>query len=203
MKAAAYLRVSTEEQSTDNQLPDIKVLCHLRGWQLVKVYSENVSAWSGGRQVELARCIADAEHHHHEIIVVWALDRLSREGPLRVLSLIDHLRQKGITLVSVQEGWTETAGEFSPILYSITSWIAQWESKRKSERTKAGLARRRLEGEGHRGPDKKKRVRRWLKRPQVIEGEFVGGKHGNYKGVLRRDKVIARVTKLEFTLDGY
>jgi len=99
MKVAAYVRVSTETQTTDNQLPSIEGLCKVRGWELVKVYSENASAWSGGRQIELARCIRDAEHNHFETIVVWALDRVSREGPLRILSLIDHLHKKGIKLV--------------------------------------------------------------------------------------------------------
>jgi len=168
-KAAAYLRVSSSEQTADNQLPAIKALCVARGWDLVKVYSENASAWTGGRQTELARCIRDGEHHHHQLIIVWALDRVSREGPLRVLSLIEHLRKKGISLISVQESWTETAGDFAPVLYAITSWIAEWESKRRSERTKAGIARRKAQGGGRRGPDKKKRVRRWLKRPQILE----------------------------------
>ena len=136
---------------------------------MVKVYGENVSAWASGRQTELARCIRDAEHNHHEAIIVWSLDRVSREGPLRVLSLIEHLRRRGIRIISVQESWTETAGEFAPVLYAITAWIAEWESRRRSERTKAGLARARLQGNGKRGADKRKRVRRWLKRPQISE----------------------------------
>lgn len=165
MKVAAYLRVSTEDQATDNQLPSIISLCELRGWKLVGVYSEHASAWAGGRQTELARCIDDAEHHHFEAICVWALDRISREGPLRVLSLLDHLRRKGIKLVSIQESWTETSNDFAPVLYAITAWIAEWESKRRSERTKAGIAARKKDGGGKRGPDKRKRKRRWLKKP--------------------------------------
>ena len=98
--------------------------------------------------------------------------RASREGPLRILSLIDHLHRKGIKLVSVNESWTETAGEFSPILYTISSWSAQFESNRKSTNTKAGIARARLQGKGKRGKDTKKRKRRWLKRPQISEPEF-------------------------------
>ena len=172
MKAAAYLRCSTEMQTTDNQLPAIEALCRARGWDLVKVYSENVSAWSGGRQAELARCIRDAEHNHFEMIVVWALDRVSREGPLRILQLIDNLHKKGIKLISVQDSWSETAGDFAPVLYSITAWVAQWQSNRKSEATKAGIARARAVGAGQRGPDTKKRKRRWLKRPQIPTPEF-------------------------------
>ena len=169
MKAAAYLRCSTESQTPDNQLPAIQALCSARGWELVKVYSENASAWSGGRQTELKRCIRDAQHNHFDTILCWSLDRISREGPLRVLSLIEHLHRRGIKVISVQESWTETAGDFSPVLLAITAWVAQWESYRKSERTRAGIASARAEGKGKRGTDKKPRKRRWLKRPQISE----------------------------------
>ena len=46
---------------------------------MVKVYSETASVWHAGRQTELKLCITDARHNHHSIIVVWALDRLTRE----------------------------------------------------------------------------------------------------------------------------
>ena len=168
-KCAAYIRVSTETQTADNQLAGIEALCKARGWQLVKVYSESASAWVSGRQTELGRCIRDAKHNHFSVIIVWALDRLSREGPLRVLALIDNLHRSGIKLVSVQESWTETAGDFSPVLLAITAWVAEWESKRKSERTRAGIVRAQASGRGRRGPDKHKRQRRFLKRPVVSE----------------------------------
>jgi DNA invertase Pin-like site-specific DNA recombinase len=71
--------------------------------------------------------------------------------------------------VSVLEPWTESSDDFTDVLYSITSWIANWESKRRSLRTRAGLEQKRKEGKGRRGKDKKKRVRRWLKRPQISE----------------------------------
>jgi len=169
MKAAAYIRCSTETQTTDNQLPAIEALCKARGWELAFVYSENASAWKAGRQSELKKCIRDAQHHHFETIIVWALDRLSREGPLKILTLTHHLKEKGIRLVSVQEPWTESADDFTDVLFSITSWIAAWESKRKSLRTKAGIAEKQLHGGGRRGKDRKKRVRRWLKRPQISD----------------------------------
>ena len=93
MKAAAYIRGSSETQSTDNRLPAIAALCKARSLELVKVYSENSSACVSSRQTELKRCIVDAKHNHHEIIVVLALDQLTREGPLRILSLNHHLKK--------------------------------------------------------------------------------------------------------------
>ena len=66
MKVAAYVRVSTDSQTPDNQLPGITQLCELRGWKLVGVYREHASAWAGGRKTELARCVHDAQHHHFD-----------------------------------------------------------------------------------------------------------------------------------------
>jgi DNA invertase Pin-like site-specific DNA recombinase len=166
-KCAAYIRVSTEQQTVDNQLPAIQALCQARGWELVNVYAEESSAWRNGHQSEWKRCVADAEHHHHEVIVVWALDRVSREGPLKILSTSKHLRDKGIKLVSVREPWTESSDDFTDVLFSIIGWVARFESKHKSERVKAGIAEKRKHGGGKRGPDRRKRTRRWLKRPTL------------------------------------
>ena len=44
MKAAIYARVSTSEQSADNQLPDLEALASRRGFDIVRGFSENVSA---------------------------------------------------------------------------------------------------------------------------------------------------------------
>lgn len=172
MKCACYIRVSTETQTTDNQLPAIRALCEARGWQLVKVYSEEVSAWRAGRQSEWKRCVTDGIHHHHEAIIVWALDRVSRQGPMKIMGIWNHLKDKGIKLISCRESWTETDSTFNAVLYSLIGWVAEYESQHKSERTKAGIAEKKLHGGGRRGPDKKKRKRRWLKRPQINEPDY-------------------------------
>lgn len=173
-KVAAYVRVSTSAQDTENQLPAIKALCEQRGWQLVKVYSEHASAYVQGKQTEWKKCVRDAVHHHHEVIAVWALDRVSREGALKILSAVHHLKEKGISLVSVQETWADSTNDFNDILFSIAGWVAREESKRKSERTRAGIKERQLSGGGRRGKDKKPRKRRWLKRPTATDNDLLG-----------------------------
>ena len=82
MKAVLYLRVSTTEQNVDNQLPALEAYADSRGWQIVEVYRENESAWKSGHQKELARLLADCRNGRHrvDVVLVWALDRLSREG---------------------------------------------------------------------------------------------------------------------------
>ena len=148
MKAALYLRVSTQEQSTDNQLPALEAYAASRGYEITEVYREDTSAWKAGHQRELARLLADIHngHKHYDVLLVWSLDRLSRQGPLAVLTLIDGLKNCGVKVESLQEPFTSLPYGFDSVIYSFLAWIAEFESARRSERTKAGLARAIKEG---------------------------------------------------------
>lgn len=165
MKVALYARVSTDQgQTTENQLQDLKAYASRRGWEISTVYQENESAWKAGHQVELARAIADGRHGRFQVLLVWALDRLSREGSLAILSLVDRLGKHGVKIISLQEPWTEAPGELGDVMLAMAGWVARQESIRRSERTKAGL--RRLVAEGKKlgrpagSTDKKQRHRR-------------------------------------------
>ena len=148
MKVAAYLRVSTTGQDASNQLPDIERFCQSRGWTITKYYRENESGWKSGHQKELARLLADVRdgNNHFDYLVVWSIDRLSRGGVGQIFALIDTFRRYGCQLISVKEQWLETSGVAAELLLAVTSWIAKFESDRRSERTKAGLARAVKEG---------------------------------------------------------
>ena len=75
-----------------------------------------------------------------------ALDRLTREGIAKVFELINKFKFYGVQVISYQESWTEQSGPMADLLYAITAWVAEFESKRRSERTLAGLARALREG---------------------------------------------------------
>ncbi len=62
MKAAAYLRTSTQEQHPENQLPEIQSYCQTHGHDIVEIYQEQESAWRSGRQVELRRLLEDCQN---------------------------------------------------------------------------------------------------------------------------------------------
>lgn len=164
MKAAVYLRVSSNEQSTDNQLPALEAYAKNRSYEIVRVYEEEESAWKSGHQRELANLMADARQRRFQAVLVWALDRLSREGALAILSLVQKLSACGVKVLSYQESWTEAPGELAELLYALTGWVAKMESQRRSERTKAGLARVKAQGKCLGRPpgskDKRKRRRR-------------------------------------------
>jgi len=62
------------------------------------------------------------------VVLIWALDRLSREGALAILSLVHTLQTCGVRIISYQEPWTEAPGEIGDLLYSLVAWVAQMES---------------------------------------------------------------------------
>ena len=148
MKAVIYARVSTEEQTVENQLPALEKWIADRGHTLIEIYREDESAWKAGHQKELARLLDDLRSGRMkvDIVLVWALDRLSRLGATAILNLVDTFKAYGVTVISLQEPWTEAPGAIGEILYAITGWVAKMESQRRSERTLAGLARVKKEG---------------------------------------------------------
>ncbi len=164
MRVCIYSRVSTTRQDTLNQSLALTEWASQRDLKVVKVYEEEESAWKAGHQKILAQLIEDARENRFDAVLVWALDRLSREGALAILSLVNRLKIHGVKVISYQESWTEAPGELAEILYAIAGWVARMESQRRSERTKAGLARvvasgRKL-GRPKGSKDKKRRKRR-------------------------------------------
>jgi len=165
MKTVIYARVSSNEQFTDNQLPVLEAFAHQRGSDVIARYIENESAWKAGHQHELKRLLNDCRNGRRkfDVVLVWALDRLSREGAAAILNLVNTFKIYGVKVINYQEPWTETPGEIGEILYAIAGWVARMESQRRSERTRAGMARLKAQGKRLGRPpgskDKRKRKR--------------------------------------------
>jgi DNA invertase Pin-like site-specific DNA recombinase len=142
LHAAIYLRVSTDKQSTENQRPEVEQLAAARGFEVVHVYEETMSA-AKSRPI-FAQTLKDARRGKFKVLVIWALDRFGRSmvGNLQDVLELDRL---GVTVVSVKETWLDTGSPVRSLLVAIFSWVAEQERARLIERTKAGLqaARRR------------------------------------------------------------
>jgi putative DNA-invertase from lambdoid prophage Rac len=146
MKVAIYCRVSTTEQDASNQELALEKWAKDRGFEVYEVYQEQATAWKDGHQKELARLILDAQRGRFQYVMVWSLDRLSREGALKILELVNKLNRWNVKILSYQEPWTEAPGELGEVLYALVGWVAKMESQRRSERTKAGMERAKAAG---------------------------------------------------------
>ena len=141
MKAALYLRISTDKQELENQLEPLKKFAKGRGLKIVQVYRDMATGKNSNRPA-LNKMLKDAHRHAFDAIVVWALDRLSREGMSRTVQLIEMLERMGIGVISYSEPYLDTTNELARnILLAVVSTLAKAERERISERTRAGLAR--------------------------------------------------------------
>jgi len=153
VKAGVWLRVSTGHQETDNQVPDVERFAAHHAYEVTRTYRTSDSAYKNGGGTEykaaLKRAMDDAHRGEFKVLIVWALDRIVRDeesGAETALRIIRQFRERGCTVVSVQESWLNGSPEVQDVLVAFAGWMAQQESRRKSERIKAGLARRRAEG---------------------------------------------------------
>lgn len=145
MKVAAYLRVSDDKQTVENQRPDVERYARDRGWEISHWYVETVSGASRSRP-EYARMLADARARKFEALIFWRLDRFGRGGILPALSAVETLDRQGVALCSVRESWMDTTGPARELLIAIFAWVAKEERRVLIERTRAGLDRARAEG---------------------------------------------------------
>jgi DNA invertase Pin-like site-specific DNA recombinase len=93
------------------------------------------------------KLMSEALMHRFSGIIVWKIDRFSREGILATLSYIKQLKERGIFLQSMTETWINTKDDgITEMLLAIMSWMASEERRKISERTKAGMARKKAQG---------------------------------------------------------
>lgn len=143
IKAALYARCSTDRQHTENQLPALHQLAAARGFQVVKVFEENVSAVRHRSQWEQLK--TRAHKGEFQVVVVAAIDRLGRSmvGNVQEILALDRL---GLEVLSVREPWLDTKGPIRQLLIAIFSWVAEEERRQISDRSRAGVDRARREG---------------------------------------------------------
>lgn len=148
MKAFLYARVSTDDKGQDpeNQLPEMRRFVTLREWILRREYIDYVTASGKKVREQFDEMLEACDRGEADIILIWALDRFSREGPLKTMLLLDRLQRAGVRVKSMKEPWLDPDSPTYELLLPIFAWIAKQERIRLSERVKAGMARVREKG---------------------------------------------------------
>lgn len=164
-KVAIYCRVSLDEsnkesrqyQDLDNQIKPLRDFCKSFNYIIIEEYTDKMSGANPARE-GFRKMMADAMMRRFSGIVVWKLDRFSREGIVPTMSYIKQLKDRGIWLKSMTESWLDTSQEgITDIVLAIMSWASAEERKKISERTKAGIANKRKKGKWKGGRPKKER----------------------------------------------
>jgi DNA invertase Pin-like site-specific DNA recombinase len=145
MKIAIYTRVSTDKQETENQAIQLREFAAKQGWLIVREYCDYESGAKADRP-EFKQLFADASRRRFDLVLFWALDRLSREGVYQTLQHLNRLESYGVGFRSFTEPYFDSCGVFKDAIIAIMATLAKQERVKRSERTRAGLARVRAAG---------------------------------------------------------
>jgi len=145
IRGALYVRVSTKEQTTENQERELRQWAQRLGLEVVAVYADTMSGARSDRAA-LAGVLTAAHRREFDVLLVWALDRVSREGIGRMVGYVEQLRTAGIRVLSHQEPWLDTGGPVGELILAIFAWVAKQERERIGERVRAGQTRARAKG---------------------------------------------------------
>ena len=141
-KVALYCRVSTstKDQTTENQLLELTSYCDRMGYEVVKVYEDEVSG-SKTREKRPAYndLCKDAFLKKFDVIIGWDVSRFGRSMKEFVSFLAD-MDENGIGVIAVKNG-LDTVSSSGRMMMKLIGVLEEWNREMLIERTNAGLAR--------------------------------------------------------------
>jgi len=165
-RVALYLRVSTSEQTVENQRRELEQVAERRGWTVAAVYEDAGISGAKGRDKRpgFDQMLKDASRRKFDVIMAWAIDRLGR-SLIDLLATIEHLEATGVDLYLDQQN-IDTTTPAGKLLFQVTGAFAEFERSMIRQRVNVGLARARAEGKRlgrpTLPPDKEADIRRLL-----------------------------------------
>src|SRR5262245_32321528 len=145
-RAAIYLRVSTQDQTTSNQEHELRQAAERADWQMAKVYRDHgISGAKGrnGRPAFDALC-RDATKRQFDVVMAWNVDRLGRSLK-DLVAFLSELHALGIDLFLHQQG-LDTTTPAGKAMFQMLGVFAEFERSIIQERVRAGLQRAKREG---------------------------------------------------------
>jgi DNA invertase Pin-like site-specific DNA recombinase len=145
-KVVIYARVSTLDQTVDNQLIELRDHCSKMGWEIVKEYTDEGLSGTLSREKRpaLNAMIKDGYRKKFDTVVCWDISRIGRSMKELVLFLSD-MKDRGIGICSVRQGF-DTSTSMGEIMFQFVGILSSWEREMIRERTLAGLERAKSEG---------------------------------------------------------
>ena len=145
-KVALYCRVSTLDQTIDNQLLELRDHCSRMGWEIVKEYADEGLSGTLSRDKRPAfnEMIKDAYRKRFDLVVCWDISRIGRSMKELVMFLSD-MKDREIGICSVRQGF-DTSTTMGEMMFQFVGILSSWEREMIRERTLAGLERAKSEG---------------------------------------------------------
>ena len=151
MKVAIYCRVSTEEQTTENQKIRLVDYCNRNNWDFEVIEETMSSRKTRPKKAELMNRLRQKEF---DAVLIWKLDRWARSSQELALE-IEEMYTKNIKFISLSDN-IDLSTATGKLQFQILSAFAEFERNLIRERTMEGIHRARVQGK-HLGRPKGKK----------------------------------------------
>jgi DNA invertase Pin-like site-specific DNA recombinase len=146
MRTALYCRVSTEDQTIDNQTLDLRNFAARAGHEIIAEFTDVESGSQSDRQ-GLNALLAAASRREFDLVLFVRLDRITRLGAYHAHAFFHRLDAYGVAYKSLYDEYLDSSMPWvRDILISVMASYAKNERETLISRTRAGLARARAEG---------------------------------------------------------
>lgn len=145
-RVAIYLRVSTKEQTTQNQRLELEAVARQRGWNITAVYEDHGISGAKGREKRpgFDQLHKDAARGKVDVVMAWSIDRLGRSLH-HVVAFMAELGELGVGLYLHQQA-VDSSTPAGKAMLAMCGVFAEFERAMIVERVNAGLARARAQG---------------------------------------------------------
>lgn len=143
-RVGIYGRVSTRDQTTENQLLDLRKHCEARAWRIVaECLDEGISGSKDDRPA-LKEVMILAKKRKIDVLLVWRFDRFAR-SLVHLVNSLEELRRLGVDFVSYQES-IDTSTPQGRMVFGVMASLAEFERALIQERIRSGLRRAKAHG---------------------------------------------------------
>ena len=145
-RVAIYARVSTANQTTENQFLELRGVAERNGWQIVAELADNGISGAKGRDQRPAfdQLIKRATRREFDVIMVWAIDRLGRSIQ-QLVGFMNELQSINVDLYIHQQA-IDTTTPSGRMVFGIFSALGEYERELIRERIMAGQRRAKAQG---------------------------------------------------------
>jgi DNA invertase Pin-like site-specific DNA recombinase len=143
-RVGVYLRVSKDDQTSDNQRLELERVAEQRNWNIVEIYLDHAVSGRKDKRPALARMVEDAHQGKLDVVAAWHIDRLGR-SQAHCINLLADLTERHVAVYLHQQqvDGTTTAGK---AMLGMCAVFAEFEWNTISDRIKSGLDRARKQG---------------------------------------------------------
>jgi DNA invertase Pin-like site-specific DNA recombinase len=145
-RVAIYARVSTDGQTTANQVQALEAWAARAGHRVVAVFDDNGVSGAKGREFrkQFDALLKAAARREFDVIAAWSVDRLGRSLQ-DVVGFLSEIHTLGVDLFLHQQG-VDTTTPAGKALFQMLGVFAEFERALIQERVKAGLERAKRQG---------------------------------------------------------